>query len=184
MTSGKQSVKSGAAARDPYHAYRRRVQKDTLLADNPPAALGVGLIIVAVVLAAAVGSLHWVEYQESVPLSITLKTADGGHAAYGEAYLRPQEMARVCTGQVVLIDWGGHLAPQAASAQATVGEIRTVSENALYGVRVELPTGSVEGSWIGPAPPHGTLLQGKILTQKQTLLDKLFGFFRMIAQSI
>lgn len=184
MTSVKQPVTSGATARDPYHAYRRRVQKDTLLADNPPTSLGVGLVLVAVMLAAAVGSLRWIEYQETVPVSLTVKTTDGGRTAHGEAYLRPHEMQQVRQGQVVRIDWGGNLAPQAADAEASVGEIKTVGENELYAVRVELPTGSVEGSWVGPAPPHGAQLQGKILTRKQNLLDKLFGFFRMIAQSI
>ena len=184
MKASKQQVKSDEAAKDPYLVYKRRVQKDTLLADNPPAALGVGLVIVAVVLAASVASLRWVEYQETVPVILTLKTADGAGAVYGEAYMRPHEMTKVQTAQVVQIELGVSRAPEGVRAEATVGEIRTVSENALYAVRVDVPAELVEGSGVGPTTPQGVQVQGKILTQKQNLLDKLFGFFRMIAQSI
>ena len=184
MTLRKQPVESGAASRDRYHAYRRRVQKDTLLADNPPAALGVGLVLVAVVLAAAVGALRLVEYQETVPVSLKLESADGGRTAYGEAYMRPHEMTQVRAGQLVRLDWGRGPAPAGAPAEAVVGDIRAVSEGVLYAVRIDLPVRLAGGPGAGPAPAPGAQVQGKILTQKQNLLDKLFGFFRMIAQSI
>jgi hypothetical protein len=184
MTPGKQQVKSEAAAKDPYHAYRRRVQKDTLLADNPPPALGIGLVVIAVVLAAAVYALHWVEYQETVSVVLTLKTGDAAGAAYGETYMRPGEVTKVQAGQAVRLDWGRKPAAEGADAEATVGEVRAVGDGELYAVRVDLPPGQAEGPGVGPAPSPGARVQAKIITQKQNLLDKLFGFFRMIAQSI
>jgi hypothetical protein len=184
MTSSKQPVTSGVVAKDPYHRYKRRVQKDTLLAEHPPAVLGIGLVVIAIVLASSVGALRLVEYQETVPISLTLRTEDGAHLVYGEAYMRPQEMTRVQPGQVVQIDGGGQFGLPAVHAEAQIRAITVVSENALYAVRVDLPPELAAGLRSSTTAPEGVQLQGKILTQKENLLDKLFGFFRMIAQSI
>jgi hypothetical protein len=184
MSVTKRETKSDSNAKDPYLVYKRRIQKDTLLADNPPRALGAAMVIVAVLLGISVAALRWVEYQDTVPINLTLKTVDFGRTLYGEAYLQPQQLTEVQIEQVVQIDLGGIPISEEGRPEATIKEIATVSENSLYVVRVAFPAELVASSGIGSTLQPGMQVQGKIVTQKQNLFDKLFSFFRLIAHSI
>lgn len=184
MTITKEQIKSDSDVKDPYLIYKRRITKDTLLADNPPRILAVAIALVAVFLTISVMSLRWIEYQETVAVTLTLKTVDGTQAIYGEAYLRPGEMTKVQIDQVVKMELSRHPSLENGGAQATVREIKTVSENALYVLRVDVPAGLLANSGGNSTFQEGMQVQGKIVTQKQNLFDKLFSFFRMIAHGI
>lgn len=184
MSIAKEQVKSDSAVKDPYLIYKRRIQKDTLLADNPPRSLGLAIPLVAVLLAISVTTLRWVEYQETVPINLTMRTVDSAHTIYGEAYMRPAEMSKVQVEQVVQIELSRNPSPENGRAEARVSEIKVFSENALYLVRVDVPAELFASSGINSTFQEGMQVQGKIVTQKQNLFDKLFSFFRMIAHGI
>lgn len=184
MSIAKEQIKTDAAVKDPYLIYKRRIQKDTLLADNPPRSLGIAIPVVAVLLAISMTTLRWIEYQETVPINLTMRTIDSAHTIYGEAYLRPAEMINVQVQQVVQMELSRNPLPEKGRSEATVSEIKTVSENALYLVRVDVPAELVASSGINSNFQEGMQVQGKIVTQKKNLFDKLFSFFRMIAHGI
>jgi hypothetical protein len=184
MNVTKNQVKTPERDDDPYHVFRRRVQKDALLAENPPRVLGAAIALVAILLALFIGSLRWVEYQETVPVNLTLKSVDQARPLCGEAYLQAHEMAGVQTNQVVQL---ASLAPTAGApghSEATVSEIRPVDENSLYVIRVELPAELATGSAGGSAFHEGMQIQGRIVTREHNLFEKLFSFFRTLAHSI
>ena len=184
MSTTKPDPNANDPYKDPYLVFKRRVQKDTLLAENPPRSLGIGMVVVAIVLGISVATLRWIEYQESVPINLTLKTVDAGRTIYGEGFLRPQEMSKVQPRLIVQLELAPNKAAVTNHSEATISEIKTISENSLYSIRVDLPSELVAGSGINSTFHEGMQVQGKIFTEKKNLFDKLFTFFRMIAYSI
>ncbi len=184
MSTTTHQVKPNPKPEDPYLVFKRRVQKDTLLAENPPRSLGIGMVIVAIVLGISVATLRWIEYQESVPINLTLKTVDTGRTIYGEGFLRPQEMSQVQPRLIVQLELTPNKVAGTDHSEATISEIKTISENSLYSIRVDLPSELVASSGINSTFHEGMQVQAKIFTEKKNLFDKLFTFFRMIAYSI
>jgi hypothetical protein len=184
MSATKQRVKPDPDAKDPYLVFKRRVLKDTLLAENPPRALGIGMAAVAIVLGISVSALRWVEYQETVPVNLTLKTVDAGRTIYGEGFLQPDKMSQIQTRLVVQLELSPNEVAVSNYSEATISEIKTIGENSLYAIQVDLPAELIASSGLNSTFHEGMQVQGKILTQKKNLFDKLFSFFRMIAHSI
>ena len=162
---------------------RRAPIKDTLMSDEPPRVLGLAIPVVAVLFVVLLVTLRLVEYQDAVRVSLTLKTKDSFGRAYGEAYLQPGEAAAVRAEQIVDIDLGGYGGAKSRSLQAKVGDITTFDVHPFYRVRVDLPP-EFDVSTLSSAPPGPIQVQAKILTQKKTLFDKLFGSFRAMSRNL
>jgi len=162
---------------------RRRTQtKDALMPDEPPKALGLAIPIVAALLIVLLVTLRLVEYQDGVPINLTLKASDSLGRAYGEAYLPQGQAATVRAEQIVDIDLGAYPGG-GRRLQAKVGEITTFDTHSFYRVRVDLPPDFALGSLAG-ATPGAVQVQATILTQKENLLDKLFGAFRHLSRDV
>lgn len=147
---------------------RRSQSNDELMADDPPRVLGFAIPVVAALLVLSLVGLRLVEYQDTVPVSLTLKTEVG--RAYGEAYLEPGQAGAVHAEQVVDIDLGGR------RLRAKVGDVSAFDTHSFYRVRVDLPPDF--------APPDAIQVQARILTQRENLFDKLFGAFRVLSRNL
>jgi hypothetical protein len=170
--------------RAPNVGNRRRAQvKDTLMPDEPPKVLGFAIPVVAALLILLLVTLRLVEYQDAVRVSLTLKTTESSGHSYGEAYLQQGEAAAVRAEQIVDIDLGAYGSAKTRSVQAKVREITPVDIPSFYRVRVDLPT-DFDVSSLSNAPPGSIQVQAKILTQRKTLFDKLFGAFRVISRDL
>lgn len=163
---------------------RRRAQvKDTLMPDEPPKVLGFAIPVVAVLLICLLVTLRLVEYQDVVRVSLTLKTTESSGHSYGETYLQQSEAASVRAEQIVDIDLGAYGAAKTRSVQAKVREITAVDIPSFYRVRIDLPPDFDVSSF--PTAPSGSIrVQAKILTQRKTLFDKLFGAFRVMSRDL
>lgn len=157
---------------------RRRALKDTLMPDEPPKVLGLAIPVIAILLIFLFVTLRLVEYQDAVRVSLTLKTTESFGRAYGEAYLQQGDAAAVHAEQMVDIDLGG-----TKRMQAKVGEITVFDMNSFYRVRVDLPP-DFDVSSLSSAPSGPIQVQAKILTQKKTLFDKLFGAFQGLSRNL
>jgi hypothetical protein len=143
------------------------------MADDPPRVLGFAIPVVAALLILSLTASHFVEYQDAVSVSLTLKAGDSYGRAYGEAYLEPGQAGAVRVDQAVDMELSGQ------RLRAKVGEITPFDMHTLYRVRVELPPDFVLGSFSGT--PH---VQARILTEKKVLFDKLFGAFRVLSRNL
>src|ERR1041384_5858260 len=161
---------------------RRAQVKDTLMPDEPPKVLGFAIPVVAALLILLLVTLRLVEYQDAVRVSLTLKTTESSGRSYGEAYLQQGEAAAVRAEQIVDIDLGAYGAAKTRSVQAKVREITAVDMPSFYRVRVALPPDFDVSSL--PSPPRSIRVEAKILTQRKTLFDKLFGAFRVMSRDL
>ena len=168
----------------PNFGNRRRVQvKDTLMPEEPPRKLGWAIPVVAVLLILSLVTFRLVEYQEAVRVSLTLKTTGSFGHAYGEAFLQQGDAAVVRTEQTVVIDLGSYGGSKSPRLQAKVGEVTPFDVPSFYRVRVDLPDDfDVHSLSSGAAGP--IQVEAKILTQKKTLFDKLFGAFRVMSRNL
>lgn len=162
---------------------RRAPLKDTLMPDEPPRVLGFAIPLVAVLFILLLVTLRVVEYQDAVRVSLTLKTKDSFSRAYGEAYLQQGEAAAVRAEQIVDIDLGAYGGAKSHSLQAKVGDITAFDEHPFYRVRVDLPP-EFDVNTLSSAPRGPIKVEAKILTQKKTLFDKLFGSFRALSRNL
>ena len=167
----------------PNFANRRRAQaKDTLMPDEPPKVLGFAIPVVAALLILLLVTFRLVEYQDAVRVSLTLKTTESSGRSYGEAYLQQGEAAAVRAEQIVDIDLGAY---GARSVQAKVREITAVDMPSFYRVRIDLPPDfDVSSLSLSSAPLGSIRVEAKILTQRKTLFDKLFGAFRVMSRDL
>ncbi len=154
--------------------------RDALMPDEPPRALGLAIPIVAALLIFLLVTLRLIEYQDAVPVSLTLKASDSFGRTYGEAYLPQGDAAAVRAEQIVEIDLG---ADEGRRLQAKVGEITMFDSHSLYRVRVDLPPDFALGSVSG-ASPEAIQVQATILTRKRNLFDKVFGAFRVLSRDL
>jgi hypothetical protein len=176
--------RTGAPVGAPNFGNRRRVQvKDTLMPEEPPRKLGWAIPVVAVLLILSVVTFRFVEYQDAVRVSLTLKTKETFGHAYGEAFLQQGEAAAVRTEQTVVIDLGSYGGPKSGRLQAKVGEVTAFDVPSFYRVRVDLPP-DFDVRSLSSAAPGQIQVQAKILTQKKTLFDKLFGAFRAMSRDL
>ena len=168
----------------PNFGNRRRARpKDTLMPDEPPKALGLAIPVVAVLFILLLVTLRLVEYQDAVRVSLTLKTRESFGRAYGEGYLQQGEAAAVRAEQIVDIDLGAYGGAKRRRLQAKVGEITTFDVHPFHRVRVDLPP-DFDVNSLSSAPPGPIPVEAKILTQKKTLFDKLFGAFRVMSRNL
>ena len=163
---------------------RRRAQaKDTLMPDEPPKVLGGAIPVVAVLLILLLMTLRLVEYQDAVRVSLTLKTRESFGRAYGEAFLQQGEAAALRPEQMVVIDLGRNGEPKSRKVEAKVAEVTAFDVPSFYRVRVDLPP-DFDVNSLSSAPPGPIQVEAKILTQKKTLFDKLFGAFRVMSRDL
>lgn len=163
----------------PNFGKRRRPQtKDTLMPDEPPKVLGFAIPVVAGLFILLLVAFRLVEYQDAVRVSLTLKTRESFGRMYGEAYLQQGEAAAVRAEQTVDIDLGG-----TKKLHAKVGEITAFDASSLYRVRVDLPA-DFDAAFLSSASPGPIQVEAKILTQKKTLFEKLFGAFRVMSRNL
>lgn len=162
---------------------RRPQSNDTLMADEPPRVLGWAIPVVAILLTLILVALRLVEYQDVVPVSLTLKAGDSFGRAYGEAYLQQGEASVIRAEQAVDIDLSGYGGLKGSRLRAKVREITPFDMNSLYRLRVDLPSDFALESLSG-ASPDAVRVEAKILTQKQDLFHKLFGAFRVITRNL
>jgi hypothetical protein len=162
---------------------RRAPLKDTLMPDEPPRVLGFAIPLVAVLFILLLVTLRVVEYQDAVRVSLTLKTKDSFGRAYGEAYLQQGDAATVRAEQIVDIDLGAYGGAKSRRLQAKVGDIAAFDVHPFYRVRVDLPP-EFDVNTLSSAPPGPIQVEAKILTQKKTLFDKLFGSFRAMSRNL
>jgi hypothetical protein len=176
--------RTGATPGDePNVGRKRRALKDTLMPDEPPKVLGLAIPLVAVSLVLLIVALRFVEYQDTVRVSLTLKPKESFGRAFGEAFLQQGEAAAVQAEQLVDIDLGGYAKAHERQLQAKVGEITAFETSSLYRVRIDLPPDFDVGSLA--SPPAGPIqLEAKILTQKKSLFDKLFGAFKVLSRDL
>ena len=160
---------------------RRGPVKDTLMPDEPPKAIGFAIPVLAALFVLMLVALRFVEYQDAVRVSLTLKTKESFGRMYGEAYLPQGEAATVQAEQIVDIDLGGYGGAQ--RLQAKVGEVTAFDVPSFYRVRVDLPA-DFDVNSLSSASPGPIQLEAKILTQKKTLFDKLFGAFRVMSRNL
>lgn len=169
---------------EPNFGNRRRPQsKDTLMPDEPPTVLGLAIPVVAVLFVLLLVTLRLVEYQDAVRVSLTLKTRESFGRAYGDAYLQQGEAVAVRADQLVDIDLGAYGGPKRRWLQAKVGEVTAFDVPSFYHVRVDLPP-EFDVNSLSSAPPGPIRVEAKILTQKKTLFDKLFGAFRVLSRNL
>jgi hypothetical protein len=159
---------------------RRREAKDTLLADEPPRGLGIGIGIVAVLLGAAVYFGWSFQYEETVPLGMVIQTDAASHQVYGTAYVQPQEMAQVKSGQPVEIELASYPAGSYGWLKGTVGGGFTETNEGLYLVRVDLGLEPVTSTGFHPAFNKTHQAQGKIVVEKVRMFSRLFSLIRTI----
>ncbi len=151
--------------------------------DEPPRTLGWAIPVVAVFLILLLVTLRLVEYQDAVRVSLTLKTGESLDRVFGEAYLQQGEAFAVQAEQLVDIDLGGYGGAEGRRLQAKIGEITPFETPPLYRVRVDLPDDFDVDSLSG-ATPGPIQLEAKILTQRRSLFDKLFGAFRVLSRDL
>ena len=163
---------------------RRRAQsKDTLMPDEPPRALGFAIPMIAVLFILLLVTLRLIEYQDAVRVSLTLKTRESFGRAYGEAYLQQGEAAAVRAEQIVDVDLGAYGGAKTRWLHGKVGEITAFDIRPFYRVRVDLPP-DFDVNSLPSASPGPIQVEAKILTQKKTLFDKLFGAFRIMSHNL
>jgi hypothetical protein len=162
---------------------RRAPLKDTLMPDEPPRVLGFAIPLVAVLFILLLVTLRVVEYQDAVRVSLTLKTKDSFGRAYGEAYLQQGDAATVRAEQIVDIDLGAYGGAKSRRLQAKVGDIADFDVHPFYRVRVDLPP-EFDVNTLSSGPRGPIQVEAKILTQKKTLFDKLFGSFRAMSRNL
>jgi len=162
---------------------RRAPIKDTLMPDEPPRVLGFAIPVVAVLFILLLVTLRVIEYQDAVRVSLTLKTRESFGRAYGEAYLQQGEAAAVRAEQIVDIDLGPYGGAKGRWLQAKVGDVTAFDVHPFYRVRVDLPL-EFDVNSLSSAPPGPIQVEAKILTQKKTLFDKLFGSFRAMSRNL
>jgi len=169
---------------EPNFGKRRRAQsKDTLMPDEPPRVLGLAIPAIAVLFILLLVTFRLVEYQDAVRVNLTLKTRESFGHAYGEAYLQQGEAAAVRAEQIVDIDLGAYGGAKSRWLQAKVGEITPFDVHSFYRVRVDLPP-DFDVNSLSSASPGPIQVEAKILTQKKTLFDKLFGAFRVMSRDL
>jgi hypothetical protein len=160
----------------------RREAKDTLLGDEPPRILGAAIITIALALATLVVAAQAIEYEDAVPVTLTLQAAAAPESLCGVAYLKPEEALRVKRGQPVRIDW--HVAGVPAffnkGAAASVSDLSPIADGGLYAVRVTLAADPEGSAGDGLAAKSWPPTPARIITQRVKLFGKLFGVFRAV----
>jgi hypothetical protein len=162
---------------DPNPRMRRRENKDTLLADEPPRALGLLIAAVAVLLAVAV-VIGWpMTYQQTLAVTVDLR-ADAGQHLHGLAWLPAEQIVQVRDGQRVVVDL------QAAAGYSKIaGQIAEVSPEAkdgLYEVRIEFPDAQLISAFLDQGQFRGGQDQATIFTQKIRVFVRVFSVFRTL----
>ena len=165
----------------PNFGNRRRAQvKDSLMPDEPPKVLGFAIPVIAVLFVLLFVMLRFVEYQDAVRVSLTLKTRESFGGAYGEVYVQQSDASAIRPEQVVDIDLGVY---GGSRLQARVREIAAFDVPSFYRVQVDLPA-DFDLHSLSTSPPGPIQVEAKILTQKKTLFDKLFGAFRVMSRDL
>jgi hypothetical protein len=183
MTTGDERTGATPDPKPNFGNRRRAPLKDTLMPDEPPRVIGFAIPLVAVLFILLLVTLRVVEYQDAVRVSLTLKTKDSFGRAYGEAYLQQGDAATVRAEQIVDIDLGAYGGAKSRRLQAKVGDIAAFDVHPFYRVRVDLPP-EFDVNTLSSAPPGPIQVEAKILTQKKTLFDKLFGSFRAMSRNL
>jgi hypothetical protein len=151
--------------------------KDTLLSEHPPWIPKVGILVIAALLAGTIVITRRIDYQDTVPINLTLKVSNHSDAVYGEGYLQ-HEAVNVRTDQMVLIDWQKR---QSTKLTARVENIAVVSKNSLYLIRVELPGEILADPELRSRLQEEVQMPARIVTHRVRLFDKLFGMFRLLS---
>ena len=183
MTTSEERTGATPAGKPNFGHRRRAPLKDTLMPDEPPRVIGFAIPVVAVLFIFLLVTLRVVEYQDVVRVSLTLKPKESFGRAYGEAYLQQGEAAAVRTEQIVDIDLGPYGGTKGRWLQAKVGDVTAFDVHPFYRVRVDLPP-EFDVNTLSSAPAGPLQVEAKILTQKKTLFDKLFGSFRAMSRNL
>jgi hypothetical protein len=146
---------------------RRRHEKDTLLADEPPRALGAGIAVAALLLTAGVAASRAIRYQDTVVINLAVRSTET--SPQGEAYLK--DVTGVRAGQKVLLTIGER------EVQGRVGGFLLVDKIGLYRVTVALPPDALSETDRTATPE----IEGRIVTREARLFDRLFGFLRRMS---
>src|SRR5262249_1994973 len=155
----------------------------TLMPDEPPKMLGLAIPVVAALLIVLFVTLRLVEYQDVVRVNLTVKRSESFGRAYGEAYLQQGEATAARAEQTVDIDLGGRGGTERHRQQGKVSEVSAFDIPSFYRVRVDLPP-EFDVNSLSSASPGSIHVEAKILTQKKTLFDKLFGAFRVMSRNL
>lgn len=183
MTTREQGT-GATPVREPNFGNRRRPQvKDTLMPDEPPKVLGLAIPVIAVLFVLLFVTLRFVEYQDAVRVSLTLKTRESFGRAYGEVYVPQSDASAIRPEQVVDIDLGAYGGTNRPRLQARVRDVAVFDVTSFYRVQVDLPA-DFDLHSLSTAPPGPIQVEAKILTQKKTLFDKLFGAFRVMSRDL
>ncbi|HEY6330265.1 MAG TPA: hypothetical protein VI756_13075 [Blastocatellia bacterium] len=172
------------SAAPPNRRMRRREAKDTLLADEPPRALGISIVTVAVLLGTAVFLAWSMSYQTKIDVMVALEPAGGG-ALDGRALLPADQIARVQEDQRVTLDY-----PSSNRDSRIVGRVTGVAPDTttgLYQVHIEFPPGpDAIDNGINAALKHarssGGQIPATIFTQKVKVFARVFEVFRGLSQ--
>jgi len=161
-------------------ANRRREAKDMLLGDEPPKFLSVAIVIVAILLGVVVVIARSIEYEETVPIALTLKAGESPNRIYGVAFLKQEEAARLRAGLAVRVEMSPRQARNRGLMEGSLNDISALNIGGFSSVRVDLPAELVTDSNLCDAVEQGTQMQAKVVTRKIRLFDRLFGVFRTL----
>jgi hypothetical protein len=169
----------------PNVTYRRRPQKpDILLAKDPPRILGLGIVATAILLGVFIALLRSIEYQDTVPIVLTLRTDPLHQHLYGEGYVQLRDMDKVRIDQAVLIDALQRQGFRDGGLELKVNKISMVCGGAQYIIKVDIPPGFAPLPGNAIALPKESQLNGRIIVRTHSMYDKLFkGLSASLGQS-
>ncbi|HKV37971.1 MAG TPA: hypothetical protein VJX67_02070, partial [Blastocatellia bacterium] len=153
---------------------RRRESKDSLLADEPPRALGVAIALVGVLLCVAVYAGWSIQYEQTLPVSLELKVDESSRSVYGLTYLDAGQMTQVHTGQLVEVELASYPAERYGWIAGKVGAESAETRDGLHVVRVDLAAGAVTNKGFHPILDNVRQGQGKIVVERVKLLARVF----------
>lgn len=145
---------------------RRREARDTLLGYDPPRFLSVTIVVVAILLAILIVAGRSIEYEETVPIVLTLKASGSSNKVCGVAYLRQEERAKLKAGQAVRVEISPYQARNVSSIEGNLSDISILSKGELYLARVELPADFVADFSLRPSSEQEAHAQAKVVMQR------------------
>lgn len=171
MTTGNHGTATGA--KGPATQRIRQASADTLMQDRPPCFLGVGIFVIAMLVAVFTAWLQEFRWQEMAAVNLTIKPGNHAGELTGTGEISPADAAKVRGGQAVTILPNG-LSVLGSRSQGRVSSVVPVSGGQTFRVDVNLPKSAVNDI----AVQSGQRIEARIVVREIRIFDTLFGTYR------
>jgi hypothetical protein len=161
---------------------RRRDAKDTLMGCEAPRFLSVAIALIAALLGILVVASRAVEYEDTVPIRLTLHTSGTDNHPYGVAVVDPRGAMELRPGQLVRIELSERNATDATPVDAWISEVSSVSEEGTRTLSVDLSGIPASHLLPGHALEGETWARAEVVTRKKKLFGSLFRVFNSLSE--